>query len=73
MGSYGCSKALSDRYLFDNGLRKLIAKVKPKVIIFYGTVTDSAKKILEEGHQKYVAFDPETTSVLEGYRNGNEG
>lgn len=73
VGSYGCSKALTDRYLFDNGLRELITRVKPEVIIFYGTVTDSARKILEENNQQYVAFAPDTTLAMEEHQNGNEG
>ena len=73
VGSYGCSKALTDRYLFDNGLRELIIRVKPEVIIFYGAVTDSVKKILEENNQEYVSFIPDTTSAMEEYQNGNEG
>ena len=73
VGSYGCSKALTDRYLFDSGLRELITRVKPEVIIFYGTVTDSARKILEENNQQYVAFAPDTTLAMEEHQNGNEG
>lgn len=72
VGSYGCSKALTDRYLFDNGLRELIIRVKPEVIIFYGVLTDSAKQILDENNQKYVTFVPDTTSAMEEYRKGDE-
>ncbi len=72
VGSYGCSKSLADRYLFDNGLRELITRVKPETIILYGAVTDSAKQILHDYNQKYVTFVPDTTSALEEYKHGDE-
>ena len=72
VGSYGCSKALADRYLFDKGLEELIKRVQPECIIFYGTVTDSMKAILDKYNQKYVVFVPDTTSAMEVYKHGNE-
>lgn len=73
VGSYGCSKSLADRHLFDKGLEELINRVHPESIIFYGTVTDSMKVILDKYNRKYVAFVPDTASVMEVYKHGNEG
>ena len=72
VGSYGCSKASVDRYLFDKGLEELIKRVQPECIFFYGTVTDSMKVILDKYNQNYVAFVPDSTSALEEYKHGNE-
>lgn len=73
VGSYGCSKSLIDRRMFDKGLEELIVRIQPECIIFYGTVTDSIKAVLEKYNVKYMAFVPETTSVMEVYKHGNEG
>ena len=72
VGSYGCSKALADRHLFDRGLEELIKKISPECIIFYGTVTSSAKAILDKYSQEYVTFVPDTTSAMENYKHGDE-
>lgn len=73
VGSFGCSKSLADRLLFDKGLEELINRVHPECIIFYGAVTDSMKVILERHNQKYVVFIPDITSTMEEYKHGNEG
>lgn len=73
VGSYGCSKSLADRYMFDKGLEELIKRVHPECIIIYGTVTDSMKIVLDKYNQHYVAFIPDTTSAMEEYKHGNEG
>ncbi len=72
VGSYGCSKKGKDKQLFENGLKELIKRIKPKNILFYGTITHSAKTILEENKQNYVQFLPEITSVMEEKHHGNE-
>jgi hypothetical protein len=73
VGSYGCSKALTDKHLFEKGLQELIIRVHPECVIFYGTVTVAAKAILDKYDQKYVVFVPDITSAMEEYKYGNEG
>lgn len=73
VGSYGCSKKRTDKKMFDNGLNELIIRVKPKTIIIYGTLTDSAKVILKKHNQEYVAFRSDTDIAMEESRHGNEG
>ena len=73
VGSYGCSKAIVDRKLFDPGLEEMIRRIKPEAIIFYGSLTESVKRILDKYNQKYIAFKPDITVAMEEYHHGNEG
>lgn len=72
VGTHGCSKELADRYLFDRGLVELIKRVKPRNIIFYGSITNSVKTILKEFDQDYIVFKSDTAKSMEAYHNGNE-
>ena len=72
VGSYGCSKELADRKLFESGLEEMIRRIKPECIIIYGKVTESIRYILDKYHQEYVSFDSDTSKALEGYRDGHE-
>ncbi|MBQ3418575.1 MAG: DUF4417 domain-containing protein [Erysipelotrichaceae bacterium] len=73
VGSYGCSKNWTDKNLFDDGLNELIIRVKPKAIIIYGTLTDSAKVILKKHNQDYIVFRSDTDVAMEESHHGNEG
>ncbi len=72
VGTHGCSRALEDVQLFNEGLIELINRVKPKAIIIYGSLPDSSKQILELYKQKYVVFKSDTAIAMEKYRHGNE-
>ncbi|MCR5299657.1 MAG: DUF4417 domain-containing protein [Erysipelotrichaceae bacterium] len=72
VGSYGCSKTIADRCLFDSGLEELIIRVIPETIIIYGSVTDSMKSILLKYNQKYIAFRSDTSVAMEVCYRGNE-
>ncbi len=72
VGSYGCSKALADRKLFESGLEEMISRVKPTAIIIYGSITDSMKTILEKHNLKYIVFRSETSMAMEEHVHGNE-
>ena len=72
VGSYGCSKEKVDITLFNAGLEEMIKRIRPSVIIFYGTVKESTKIILERYEQKYIAFGSDTANVMEKVRHGNE-
>lgn len=72
VGSYGCSKERIDRALFDNGLEEAIKRLRPKSIIIYGSLTNTAKDILESNHQEYMVFKSDTATAMEEFRHGNE-
>lgn len=73
IGSYGCSKSLADRKLFDSGLEEMINRICPEKIIFYGSVTNSTKRILEHYKQSYIVFESDTSIAMKGVSNhGNE-
>ena len=66
-------KNWTDKNLFDDGLNELIIRVKPKAIIIYGTLTDSAKVILKKHNQDYIVFRSDTDVAMEESHHGNEG
>ena len=72
VGTYGCSKEIADRQLFDIGLVEMIKRIEPKTIIFYGTITNSVKCILKENNQDYIVFKADTAIAMENKRHGNE-
>ncbi|MBQ6493724.1 MAG: DUF4417 domain-containing protein [Erysipelotrichaceae bacterium] len=72
VGSYGCSKNKVDMVLFNAGLEKMIKEIKPSAIIFYGTVKESTKELLEKYEQRYIAFSSDTAKAMEKTRHGNE-
>ena len=41
IGTHGCIKVLKDRELFMAGLEVIIRRLKPKIMIIYGTAPDS--------------------------------
>ncbi len=73
VGSYGCSKKREDCYLFENGLKELIKRIKPKTIIIYGSLTDSVKEILEDYNQEYCSFESDISKVMHKNQIQNRG
>lgn len=73
VGTLGCSKEEYDKYLFINGFEELITRVKPSLIIIYGSLTKEIENILITYKQNYVFFPSQTHKVMERIKHGNEG
>lgn len=72
VSSYGCSKELIDKNMFEKGLIELIVRIKPKTIILYGSLTESIKQIFEDFNQNYIVFRSDTEIAMEVNHHGNE-
>lgn len=73
IGTLGCSKEEYDKYLFNKGLREMIIRIKPSLIIIYGSLTKEIKNILDTNNQEYVFFPSQTSKYFGGKEwYGNE-
>ena len=72
VSSYGCSKELIDKNMFEKGLIELIVRIKPKAIILYGSLTESIKQIFKDFNQNYIVFRSDTEIAMEVNHHGNE-
>lgn len=66
VGTLGCSKEEYDKYLFIKGFEEMILRIKPSVIIIYGSLTKEILEILKTYNQKYIFFPSETSKYYGG-------
>ena len=73
VGSYGCSKTIADKLLFEIGLEELIKRLNPSTILFYGSLSNKCKEILSEHQQKHLLFKPNVAPTQTGRIIRGEG
>ena len=64
VGTLGCSKEEYDKYLFIKGFEEMIIRLKPSLIIVYGSLSKEIKEILKTYNQKYVFFPSDTSKYF---------
>lgn len=72
VSTLGCLKAKVDRQIFLPGLEELIIRIKPKLIILYGSKNKEIEKLFVKYKQKYLFFESDISQFYGGKSHGNE-
>ena len=60
LGSLGCIKNRTSREFFEKGLLETVLRLRPKLVIIYGSLTQFVLKVLEENDVTYIVIDCKT-------------
>ena len=72
VSTLGCLKSIEDKELFLPGLEELLIRIKPKMIILYGSKTKEIEKLFAKYKQKYLFFESDISQFYGGKSHGNE-